>query len=220
MTRSSSRLNRCAGRLVLAFLLLLSLESPGLAALPSRLRPIDQCTDAGFTAFRDRLKHISAKKDRAAFMALLAPDVLVNFGGATGRKAFAGQWSFDATEYGNLWSQLEKMLKMGCARDGGSRIIPSLSMQVDQNFDEDWVVILPGAMIFKAVGDEVDDSEVMPWTVATVTSRDDDTRTYVRLRDGRDGSISDDVVYEPGGYRMVIEKRGGKWMITAFVAGD
>jgi len=191
-------------------------------ALPTRLRPIDQCTsDAGFNRFRARLKQIVAKRDRVGLLALLTPDVLVNFGGGTGRKAFETEWSFDGTEHGNLWGQLEKMLKMGCAKDGDSRIIPSLSMQLDQEYDEDWVVVLPPAgMIFDVVGNEVGFSEVMPWSVAIVTSRDSSTRTYVKLADGRTGSLSDDEVYEPGGYRMIIERRRGEWVITAFVAGD
>jgi len=190
-------------------------------ALPRRLPPIEQCkSEASFIQFRARLTQIVAKRDRTSLLALLAPDVLVNFGGATGRNAFAEQWSFDTTEYGNVWDQLATMLKMGCARDGGSRIIPSLSMQVGQDFDEEWVVTLPGAAIFKAAGEELAHSEILPWTVATVTSRASDTMTGVKLPDGRDGLIPDDRLYEPAGYRMIVEKRGGKWMITAFVAGD
>ena len=191
-------------------------------ALPRQLPPLEQCSgDRGFTQFRNRLKQVVARKDRAALLAMLAPDVLVNFGGSTGRGEFAKAWSFDPSEYGNVWNQLQTMLKMGCARDGGSRIIPSLSMQVDENSDEDWVVVTPpGAMIFKWVGNEIDYSEVRMWTVATVTSRVSDTMTGVKLPDGRDGSISDDLLYEPTGYRMIIEKRRGRWMITAFVAGD
>jgi hypothetical protein len=60
----------------------------------------------------------------------------------------------------------------------------------------------------------------VPWSVAVVTNRDSDTMTGVRLADGREGFVPDDRVYEPTGYRMIVEKRAGKWMITAFVAGD
>lgn len=45
-------------------------------------------------------------------------------------------------------------------------------------------------------------------------------QTKVKLADGREGWIADDELYEPVGYRMVVEKLRGKWMITAFVAGD
>jgi len=211
-----------SGSRLFAVALIASLPSPSPAAeLPRTLPPLEQCSgDRSFVQFRSRLKQIVAKRDRTAFLELLAPDVLVNFGGASGRKVFEEEWSFDATEYDNLWSQLEKMLQMGCARDGGSRIIPSLSMQVEQDFDEEWVVILPGATLYKEAGVPNAKPATVPWSVAVVTSRDSDTMTGVRLADGREGFVSDDRVYEPIGYRMIVEKRGGKWMITAFVAGD
>jgi len=207
-------------RLVLA-LILWSIIAPPAAAFPTRIPPVDQCKgDASFAKFLAGLKRTVAKKDKAAFLALLAPDVLVDFGGGTGPKAFEEEWKFDPREYGNIWDQLGIMLKMGCAKDGGSRIIPSLPMQVDQDIAFEWVVILPGAKLYKMVGELSPTPQTTPWTVATVTSRVSDTMTGVRLPDGRDGYIPDDLVYEPIGYRMIVEKHGGKWMITAFVAGD
>jgi len=209
-----------ARQIVLALALLPFIPSPA-AAFPQRLPPIDQCKgDASFSRFLAGLRRTVARKDRAAFLALLAPDVLVDFGGGTGPKAFEDQWKFDPTEYGNLWDQLGTMLKMGCAKDGGSRIIPSLPMQVEQDIAFEWVVILPGAKLYKMADELSPKPQTIPWTVATVTSRESDTMTGVRLPDGREGYIPDDLVYEPVGYRMIIEKRRGKWMITAFVAGD
>jgi len=173
-------------QIVLALALLPFIPSPA-APFPARIPPIDQCKgDPSFTKFLTDLKHTVAKKDRPAFLSLLAPDVLVDFGGGTGSKAFEDQWKFDPTEYGNLWDQLETMLKMGCAKDGGSRIIPSLPMQVDQDVAMEWVVILPGAKLYKMVGELSPKPQTIPWTVATVTSRASDTMTGVRLPDGRD----------------------------------
>lgn len=209
-----------ARQIVLALALLPFISSPA-AAFPARIPPIDQCKgDPGFTKFLAGLKRTVAKKDRAAFLALLAPDVLVDFGGGTGPKVFEDQWKFEPTEYGNLWDQLEIMFKLGCARDGGSRIIPSLPMQVQEDVGIEWVLILPGAKLYKMAGELSAKPQTVPWTVATVTNRVSDTMTGVRLADGREGYIPDDLVYEPVGYRMIVEKRAGKWMITAFVAGD
>ena len=47
-----------------------------------------------------------------------------------------------------------------------------------------------------------------------------DSQTKVRLADGREGYMHDDELYSPLNYRMVVEKLRGKWMITAFIAGD
>ena len=209
-----------ARQIVLPLALLSFIPSPA-AAFPTRIPPIDQCRgDPSFTKFLAGLKRIVAKKDRAAFLALLAPDVLVDFGGGTGPKAFEDQWKFDPTEYGNLWDQLETMFKSGCARDGGSRIIPSLPMQVQEDVGIEWVLILPGAKLYKMAGELSAKPQTVPWTVATVTTRVSDTMTGVKLPDGREGYIPDDLVYGPVGYRMIVEKRAGRWVITAFVAGD
>lgn len=207
-------------RIALVLFLSLLMASPA-AAFPARIPPIDQCRgDPSFTKFLAGLKRIVAKKDRAAFLALLAPDVLVDFGGGTGPKAFEDQWKFDPTEYGNLWDQLETMFKLGCARDGGSRIIPSLPMQVQEDVGIEWVLILPGAKLYKMAGELSAKPQTVSWTVATVTTRVSDTMTGVKLPDGREGYIPDDLVYGPVGYRMIVEKRAGRWVITAFVAGD
>jgi hypothetical protein len=190
-------------------------------ALPRRLPPLEQCSgDRSFVTFLSALKQVVAKWNRAAFLKMLAPDVLVNFGSANGREAFASEWSFDPKEAANVWGQLAMMLKMGCARDDDVRIIPSLIMQADADEGADWVLILPGARLYKEIRVASANPTVEPWTVANVTSRAGDLVTGVKLPDGRIGYISDDQLYEPGGHRMTIEKRGGKWTITAFVAGD
>lgn len=193
-------------------------------ALPRKLPPVDQCAkDPSFVKFRAALKQAVANKDREAFLKMLSPTVLVDFGGGSGREAFAKQWSFDPDEYGNIWDQLETMLRMGCARADGARVIPSLIEQLDTFADDDWidaVLILPGAKLYKETGVESPNPSTVPWTVAPVTSRAGDLVTGVRLPDGREGYISDQDLYEPLGYRMVIEKREGKWLITSFVAGD
>jgi hypothetical protein len=209
-------------RAALALLLLAAV--PVQAALPGRLPPVEQCTgDASFTRFRTALRQGVEKKDRDRLLALMAPDVMVDFGGSSGPAEFAKQWSFDAGEYGNVWDQLGTMLRMGCAPQDKARVIPSMTVQLDR-FDSDelydYVLVLPGARLLKELGVEARNPATTPWALVKVTSRSADWGTGVRLRDGREGHITDDHVYEPLGYRMTIEKRGGKWLITAFVAGD
>jgi len=58
------------------------------------------------------------------------------------------------------------------------------------------------------------------WHLAKVT--DDRAATWlgVELLDGLKGFVHRDQTVNPLGYRAVFEKRGGKWTITAFIAGD
>ena len=217
--RSSFRSNSLPG-----LLLALALAATPAAAAPHRIPPVDQCAkDKGFAAFRAELKGVVARRDREAFLALISPDIEVDFGGSKGRDAFARQWSFDTGEYGNLWTLLDRMLGMGCALTSGMRVIPSLIEQVDTAADQEYFdrrLVLPGALLFKEPGNRSTATRIAPWMIVTATDSGGDLWTRVRLPDGRTGLMSDDDLYEPLGYRMMIEKRDGKWKITAFVAGD
>jgi hypothetical protein len=206
----------------IALVLALLVSTPA-ATRPSTLPPIDQCSkDADFAAFLGELKRVTVARDRNAFLALLSDDVTVDFGGGSGRDAFAKSWSFDPGEHGNIWEWLDRMLGMGCARVDGARVIPSLIEQVDTEDGNafDMRLVLPGAKLFREPANEGTASDVPAWTVVDAINTGGDMWTGVRLADGRKGWISDDDLYEPLGYRMTIEKRGSKWMITAFVAGD
>lgn len=210
-------------RPIVVALALLSMASSA-AALPARLPPIEQCkSDAGFNRFRNKLTQVVARHDRHGLLALLDPNVMIGFDGQRGRDQFARRWSFDPTEYGNVWDQLRTMLRLGCVNPNGVRLIPSLSEQLDDHgADEAFELrlILPGAKLFTEPGNEATATSVPAWSLATATESPGDLWTGVRLADGRQGLVPDDKVYEPLGYRMTIEKRGGRWMITAFVAGD
>lgn len=208
-----------AGTIALA--LATTLATVPAQALPAKLPPIEQCKgDAGFEQFRSKLSQAVANKDRAAFEALLSPAVLVSFGGAIGIEEFEQQW--DVAEP-DVWAVLRKLLRGGCARSDSARIIPSLSTQLEPFGEEelvDRVLILPGAKLYESIGVESKDPRTEPWSVVPVIDRAFDLGTGVHLPDGREGFIADDELYEPGEYRLMIEQRDGKWMITAFIAGD
>ena len=42
----------------------------------------------------------------------------------------------------------------------------------------------------------------------------------VLLPDGRTGWLRADDVHSPVGWRAIFERRDGRWMIVAFIAGD
>jgi hypothetical protein len=154
---------------------------------------------------------------------MLSPHVIVDFGGGKGAKAFVQQWSFeDSDDPDGIWAVLGRMLSLGCARDGHARVIPSFMVQLDPYPDarEEFALVLPGAKLYEEAGVESAWPKTEPYTIATITSRAGDIFDGVRLPDGRTGLIDDHQLYDPLGYRIVVEKLRGKWMITAFIAGD
>ena len=194
------------------------------AGAPLKLPPVDQCSrDAGFKAFHSNLKQAVAKRDQAAFMKLVAPDVLVNFGGDKGHATFVKQWEIGSAN-SELWRQFDAILPLGCARVESARVIPSLAGQFDSDQDDDVfelsVVVGPGAKLRKALAKDSPAIASLSWDVVRPLSNEGETQTKVRLKDGREGWLWAKEVRSPIDYRATIEKRKGKWMITAFVAGD
>src|SRR5690349_7916755 len=124
------------GRLAFGLAGLLAVASPA-QAFPRKLPPVDQCRAAGLSAFRNRLTQVVARRDAKALLALLADDVLVNFGGEDGPSAFAETWALDGPRQSDLWPLLAKILKLGCAQLGSKFAIPSLTMQFEPEADED-----------------------------------------------------------------------------------
>jgi hypothetical protein len=193
---------------------------------PSKLPPADQCSaEPGFGAFKESLKQAAEHRDGDALLALLAPDVLVNFGGETGRDAFARQWDLKAGSPHELWQQLTEILALGCARTGSTLVMPSLAEQFESDGDEEafekLIVISPAAELRAQPAADSARIQMLSWDVVTgVDRRREDHWVKVRLADGREGWIARRLVRSPLDYRVVIEKRGGQWIITAFVAGD
>lgn len=217
--RSSYRLNSL--RSLLLALGLLFFSSPAVAAT-TKLAPVDQCASAtGFGQFRDRLNAAAKNRDGKALLRLLAADVLINFGGETGRKAFASQWDIHSAA-SELWFELERILRLGCAKSGDALVMPSLTVQWDPMEDAYDKMIVASSAADLLASPEWGSPPIatLGWDVVTLLESPSDIHSRVRLPDGREGWMSDADLYSPLGYRMVIEKRGGKWMITAFVAGD
>lgn len=194
------------------------------AGAPLKLPPVDQCSrDASFKAFHSSLKQAVAKRDGAAFMKLVAPDVLVSFGGENGRATFARQWEVGSSK-SELWKQFDAILPLGCARVESARVIPSLAGQFDSDEDADVfelaVVVSANAKLRKIAAKDGPAIATLSWDVVRPLSNEGETQTKVRLKDGREGWLWAKEVRAPIDYRASIEKRKGKWMITAFVAGD
>ena len=209
--------------ITLAALLLVGAASPPQSA--TKLPPVDQCSnEPAFKSFHEALKQAVLSRDGEALLRLLAPDVLVNFGGESGRDAFARQWDLRAGSPHELWEEFDAILKLGCARWNESRIIPSLAGQFDES-DEDvfdkMVVISPAAELRAEPNLASPVVVSLSWDVVTgLERRHEKDWVKVRLADGREGWIAGRQLRSPLDYRAAIEKRAGRWMITAFVAGD
>lgn len=191
-------------------------------AIPERLAPVENCsTEAGFDEFRARLQEVVANKDERALLTMLSHDVEVNFGGDHGPALFAANWKFDEPGHSRVWVELEEALSQGCTQSGDALVAPSFVAQFPEQLDAFETVILPsGAELHQAKAGASAWKSTLDWHLATVIDRADEAWLEVRLVDGRQGFVRYDHTVNPLDYRLVFEKRGGEWMIAAFVAGD
>lgn len=187
--------------------------------MPAKLPPVEQCSgDPALSTFRKKLADAVGGERRDAFLKLLSPDVIAGFGGEVGRQAVAKNIDQAGDEF---WLPLKPLMHLGCARSGAARVIPSLSVQMEPYDDEDLgntLIALRGAKFRAKPNGRV--LATLAWDVVLATDTGGDLWTGIQLRDGRKGWVSDDELYSRAGDRFLIEKRRGRWMITAFVAGD
>jgi hypothetical protein len=189
--------------------------------LPKKLPPVEQCGgDPAFNAFRQKLTKAVLAKDRAAFLGLMGPDVIADFGGGSGPAAVGKTIDNAGDEY---WMELQQIVKLGCARSGDARVIPSVTVQFEpwaELKDADYLMVaIPGAKLRKTPDHPGKVITALAWDVVTIIPGND-FQTEVVLRDGRKGWLMDNELVGPMGYRFYMEKLDGKWAVTALVAGD
>ena len=190
--------------------------------VPERLPPIESCSmEAGFEGFRTRLKQVVAARDEQALLAMLSDDAEVNFGGDRGPALFASNWKFGEPGDSHVWAELEEALSQGCTQAGDALVVPSFVVNFPEQLDAFETLILPPGTILRSTKDEA--SSVigsLDWHLANIIDDADEGWVEVKLVDGRQGFVRRNQPINPLDYRLVFERRGGSWMITAFVAGD
>ena len=204
-----------------------ALAAPAASALPPRVPPTDSCArDRSFVAFRNALLAAIARKDAAFILAAATDDIQFSFGDDPGRAGFARAWGLNRPATSALWRELSAALRLGCARDeAGEFWAPSMSLVGDENMGEDFyaaaVAVGPGAALHSGPSDASRTIAPLRWHVVTAQHDDGESRwVRVSLVDGREGYVRRALIRSFGDYRAVFAKRGGRWRLTAFVAGD
>lgn len=204
--------------LLLALAALMHLPEP----IARRLPPVEQCDgNAGFRRFRNDLRAVVERQDERALLAMLADDVEVNFGGDRGPALFAANWKFGERRESHVWAELRQALALGCAPTGDALIAPSFTPGFPEALDPfETVIIVPGTLLRGGRSAAAHALGKLDWHLARVTDDGDGLWLAVELVDGRKGFVRRGQTVSPLDYRLVFEHRGGKWRITAFVAGD
>jgi len=202
-------------------MLLLTLAAATLG--PARLPPVDQCTaDPSFVEFRSDLRRTIRRRDAKGLLAVVADDVHASLGGHVGKRDFIELWSLNQRSESKVWAELDKALLLGCSMRGGVPTIPSLGDQLDPGRDPfETLVALPGAVLRRAPRDTSGAVTRLQWDVLTISKPwDGGAWVAVRLDNGRRGFVLWARTRSPIDYRAWFQKRGGRWLIAGFLAGD
>lgn len=210
--------------------------APALAGEPYprvQLVPQDEAiSDPSFAAFRNQLDATIAAKDTAALRAILAPGVLVSFGGESGPDAFFERWR-PTDPASELWPLLAKLFTLGSTVEKSDEGVTAIYPYAYAAFPEDLDAFTSGVITGRGVKVREKPDE----TAAVVTQLDYDVvkvpdwrfdpRTgtsppwiEVELWNGKSGFVAKSSIRSPGDYRVGFTKQGGAWRLAYLVAGD
>ncbi|WP_338467890.1 hypothetical protein RXV95_04890 [Novosphingobium sp. ZN18A2] len=189
-----------------------------------RFAPRNDCASLpGWSAFHERLAKAVAEKDADAFARLARPEVKLDYGGGSGRAELRKRLS---DRRRGLWSQLSRIMPLGCAVADGIVAMPWYFWNLPTGIDPyDTMLVTGEAVPLRAKPDaDARTLATLDWPMVAVPGgKFDSTAKYtpVRTRAGKqDGYVLTAKLRSVLDYRLIAERRDGTWQITAFVTGD
>jgi len=190
-----------------------------LASYPPR----DECAKVpGFPAFRDKLFAAAKARDAAAVVALADPAVHLDFGGGAGTEELAKRL---ADPKAPLWGEIAALDGLGCAVDGPVATGPWIFARLPDTVSDASATML-GLGSELALRDKPalasKPRRTLAWPLLELTSGFDPKARFsqVRLADGTRGYVETARLRSLLDYRLVAERKGSAWAITALIAGD
>ena len=194
------------------------------ASSPARLPPVDRCAgEADFAQFRSAIEDAVTRKDAAALRKLAASNIQSNFGGEGSWSEFASTWALNEPQTSKLWDKMQEVMALGCAKtEDGGRVFPGLFDDVSEDVDVfELLVARPGAVLRASADKQAPAIMRLDWTsTLQIESPAPENWVKVQVPSGETGWVETDLLISPLDYRLVSEKRDGRWQITAFIAGD
>lgn len=199
-------------------------ETPALPVSSRALLPVDEAAALpDFFSFRARLLQIIARRDAAALLAIVDPDIKNGFGGDDGKAAFERQWQ-PASADSAVWETLATVLGLGGRRSGADGFIAPYVFAAWPDLDGFEHVAVIGDRVRVRRSASADATEIAVASFAVLKRGRDDQApeawTPVIAPDGQAGYISSQYVRSPIDYRAFFTRKGGRWWMVMLLAGD
>lgn len=214
------------------FVSTVQLAHPTTAQQARKLYPVDEATkDPAFFTFRARLMQAVQRRDANYLVSILSPKIMNSFGGDGGIAEFKQKWKPERGQ-SEVWTELAECLSLGGKFDAdGSFAAPYLfnGFPDDKDIDIFSAAAIIGENVRLRAAPKADSSvirelsfdivDVPDWQV---TKAQGETRNWikVKLKDGQTGYVAEEFIRSPIDYRAIFDKENGRWVMTAFIAGD
>ncbi len=191
----------------------------------ARYAPQDECQkQPGWPAFHKALVAAIRKRDAQALSKLAALDIALDYGGGSGPAELVKRLDDPETK---LWQELDALLPLGCAVQGGLAAMPWVFWNVPEDIDSYSAMLVLGndtPLLDKPLDKPGGKPSAQAgWTIVGIDPMDFDTEAKairVTTRDGTKGWIETRKLRSLLDYRLIAEPKQGQWQITAFIAGD
>jgi hypothetical protein len=205
-------------------------ELPAVDRGAPKLLPVDQA-DESFREFRDSTLAALARKDTTFLYGILASDIRTSFGDDGGIAGFKRMWAMEDPDT-RVWSELARVLRMGGAFATDSMFMaPYVYALWPDSLDafEFVAVKSPLAVVRSDPAADANTLGTASYSILRLedwrglpeaASEADTSWAGVVLPDGRSGWLRAEDVHNPVGWRAIFARRDGRWITTAFVAGD
>lgn len=195
-------------------------------ASAEHLYPRDECaTIEGADAFRMGMVTAVANRNLELLRPHISDDILLDFGGGSGWEELATR-----LEERELWLALDEVLSLGCAANDTSE-------SGEEGFSMPWVwnqdtgaedpfnsLLAKGWKVPMRTEGRADAPLVrhLNWEMVELAQdwQGDEEYLRVRTRKGEEGYVAMRELRHELDYRMIVERREGRWQVTAFIAGD
>lgn len=218
-------------RVILPLLLMALVPCIG-AGQARKLNPVDEGPrDPSFKAFRDLLLKAAKEEDETVLYAVLDPKITNSFGGEGGVTEFKVMWKMGEGRT-KLWNELTTILSMGGSFATVAGVKSFCAPYVYSNFPDD--LEANGYAAITGTGVRVREQPNLNAPIITALSYDivkldyepsasaGSNSEWVKIiaPNGKKGYVFGKYIRSPTDYRACFEKKQGKWMMTALIAGD
>lgn len=191
--------------------------------------PRDECSEvAGAGAFMANLRGAVSARDTDALVALAAEDVKLDFGSGSGIAELREK--LDSPDSG-LWSELDAIMTLGCASDGGARLTLPWYFAQDIGGDPFSSYLITGERVPLYEGPDPASPVLanISWDIVAEPREYDRTNGFRKVTwterkpqadEPHTGYVGEGSLRSLLDYRMTVTSRNGRWRIVSLLKGD